>query len=489
MVYETPKGTTTLIKVESAAPGVLTKLKLAQDRLELKLSDRRWPAILDAIESGTLRVQVLWFHEPIITPSAWYKIHTPTEFVSLKRPPRNAAIGYIHKDLRNVASSQFVCVVMENKLTGLSHLPLEAPTPTGVEQWYEIFATHPLGRGIDHPLLDPTKFEKALRREVSEKILAVTRYGEHHVERRVCRTDVEYADPVFARLMKHPCTAHCKFRRGDSVFGGFFASEYAPVKDFAYIGWVKWRSDSDESPPRSRNICCSHHAREVLIAAGLMKPAGFEPFVVMSADDAQGTVWDRALSTPVPLPAYTADEAKAERDRRITAHTDKPAGAARQAPKTVEAMKELLEASAKQHGWQPVGKTRAWSTLQQSESFAKVPANWAALLPHVPADVSDESDESPVPACEIVQPAWNTWMVDDQDRSATTSPSRRDLVLAESGYGDWFSVRIAKDKPPRDAKVTQWDHETMSAAQTWPSVIAFAFDLMMSAEQAARNKT
>ncbi|MFY7897144.1 MAG: hypothetical protein ACOVP8_13000 [Phycisphaerales bacterium] len=269
--------------------------------------------------------------------------------------------------------------------------------------------------------------------------------------------------------------------------GAHFAMEYAPATDFAYTGWPMNGVDDTISPPRRRSLACSHRAREALITAGVMTPREFTPYVMLSADAAMGTVCDRAYPAALPLPAYTSEEAHSEHARRTAAHVDTPAAAEPRVPKTVNALISLLQASAKQHGWKPMGATRVFGTLQQSELFAMVPANWAELFAHVPADVSDESDESPVPSCEVVQPAWNTWMVDDQDRSATTSPSRRDLVLAESGYGDWFSVRIAKDKTPRDAKVTQWDHETMSAVQTWPSVIAFAFDLMLSAERGARR--
>jgi hypothetical protein len=60
--------------------------------------------------------------------------------------------------------------------------------------------------------------------------------------------------------------------------------------------------------------------------------------------------------------------------------------------------------------------------------------------------------------------------------------------LVATDTGDWFSVRLEVDQAPRDATVTFWDHETLIAVHTWPTVIAFAFDLMLSAEQAAASR-
>lgn len=491
MVYETPKGTVVYFNVEGGDPALVTKLKLSQDRFkgnELKLSDRRWPAILEAVANQSITLHVFWFREPPPVTSTWYELEPRSTFTSPARPPKNTSLAYQSQGGRMIVSERFKTVVSENKLVGATFLVLDAPVPAGVEQWYEVFATHPLGRGVDHPLLDSTLHDREYRRDMQRETLAKLRHGEQRFHRALFRQGVTFTDPVFRALIDHPCSAKSQLFATDVPSGAHFAMEYAPATEFAYTGWPMNGVDDAISPPRRRSLACTHRAREALIAAGVMTPREFTPYVMLSADTATGTVCDRAYPATLPLPAYTADEARLEHARRTAAHVDKPAAAEPRAPKTVNAMMSLLQASAKQHGWKPMGATRAFGTLQQSELFAMAPANWAELFAHVPADVSDESDESPVPSCEVVQPAWNTWMVDDQDRSATTSPSRRDLVLAESGYGDWFSVRIPKDKPPRDAKVTHWDHETLIAVHTWPTVIAFAFDLMLSAEQAAASR-
>jgi len=491
MVYETPKGTVVYFKVEDGDPALVKKLKLSEDTLEgneLKLSDRRWPAILEAVANQSITLHVFWFREPPPVTSTWYELEPRSEFKSPARPPKNTSLAYQSQGGRMIASERFMAAVKDNGLTGATFLLLDAPTPTGVERWYEVFAMQPLGRGIDHPLLDSKSYDRECHRDMSRETLAKLRYGEQRFHRALFRQGVSFADPVFRALINHPCSAKSQLFGADSPDCASFATECAPAVDFAYTGWPMNEPDDAGLLPRRRSLACTHRAREALIAAGVMTPREFTPYVMLSADTATGTVCDRAYPATLPLPAYTADEARLEHARRTAAHVDKPAAAEPRAPKTVNAMISLLQASAKQHGWKPMGATRAFGTLQQSELFAMAPANWAELFAHVPADVSDESDESPVPSCEVVQPAWNTWMVDDQDRSATTSPSRSDLVLAESGYGDWFSVRIPKDKPPRDAKVTHWDHETLIAVHTWPTVIAFAFDLMLSAEQAAASR-
>ncbi|HLP84490.1 MAG TPA: hypothetical protein VK157_09075 [Phycisphaerales bacterium] len=492
MIYEPPKGTTVRFKFKHADPAVVKKLKLRHEQFAgnvLKLSDHRWPTILEAIAKKSISLQVQWFHEPDPPESEWFGIYTPVEFVPAKRPPKHASLGYIHRDLRTVASARWVTVVNAAKLKGLSFLPLDEPSPSSVEQWHEIFATTPLGRGIDHPLLDRKRFDRGVLKEVTLRDFATVRHGEHRFEIAMIRPGVQYADKVFAALLQHSCTRDTQFFAGDSTFGACFATEYAPAVDFAYTGWTQYKSDVTDSPPRHRNLCCSRRAREVLLAAKLLKPRDFVAIKLISADAAQGTVWDRELSTPLPPPAYTPAEAAAERTRRLAAHAAWPAGVARRAPKTTESMIDLLQSSAKQHEWKPVQATSLFKKVAKNKLHSLLPANWLALLPHVPAKIADQSDGSPVPSCEIATPAWNTTTADENSRSAASRPSTRDLILAESVVGDWFSVRLTNDKPPRDAKVTHWDHETLTAVQTWPTVIAFAHVLMLSAEHAAKRRT
>ena len=491
MIYETPKGTTVRFKFKHADAAVVKKLKLRHEEFAgniLKLSDHRWPAILEAMAKKSISLQVHWFHEPDPREGEWFGIYTPVEFVSAKRPPKHASLGYIHRNLRTVASARLVTVVKAAKLKGVSFLPLDEPTPSSVEQWHEIFATTPLGRGIDHPLLDRKRFDRSVLKEVTPRDFATVRHGEHRFEIAMIRQGVQYADKVFAALLQHSCTRDTNFFAGDSTFGACFATEYAPKVDFAYLGWTQYKSDVAHSPPRRRNLCCSRRAREVLLAAKLLKPRDFVAINLISADAAQGTVWDRELSAPFPPPAYMPAEAAAERTRRLAAHAARPAAVARRAPKTIESMIELLQASARQHGWKPVQATPLFKKVAKNKLHNLLPANWLALLPHVPAKIANESDDSPVPSCEIAKPAWNTTTADKDSRSAASRPSTRDLILAESVFGDWFSVRLTNDKPPRDAKVTFWDHETLIAVHTWPTVIAFAFDLMLSAEQAAASR-
>lgn len=489
MIYETPKGTTVYFNVERADPTVLKSLRLHQDEFkgnELKLSDRRWPAILEAMSNGSIALRVFWFREPPPLTSTWYELDPRSEFKSPARPPNKAWLAYQSKGHRMVASERFMTVVRDNKLTGASFLQLETPTPTGIEQWYEVFATHPLGRGIDHPLLDSALYERECLRDFSHVALRRLRQGEQQFARAVFRQDVTYTDAVFGVLINHRCSEESQLFASGSAGCAHFAMEYAPSTDFAYVGWPMNPIIDSDPPPRWRSLACSHRAREALLAAGVMTPGEFVPYVMVSADEARGTVCDRQTLEPLPLPSFTPDEYTAESARRVMMHVAKPAVNAPRAPKTVTELINLLEASSTRLGWKPLSSTRAYAVIQQSDLYALLPTNWRELLPHVPAEITDETDDAPVPDCEIAVPAWNTTVDDDSSRAKSTTPSSRDLIIAQTGFGDWFSVRLTKDKPPRDAKVTHWDHETLSPAQSWPSTIAFAHDLMLAAENAAK---
>ena len=186
-------------------------------------------------------------------------------------------------------------------------------------------------------------------------------------------------------------------------------------------------------------------------------------------------ILDRTVKHPLPPPLYTPGELKAERAKRealTTSAKAKPAAtpAFKTAAQVADAIKKRTAAG--DPPWPPV-PAKELAKVHKSPLFNLIPKAWQTLLPLLPSVLETDVDGQPFDF-SLVVPEWNTWPTsDDDDRPAAEKPSPKDLVLAFTPYGDWFSVRIKGDKQTAEARIIHWDHETLSIAEEWPTITAF----------------
>lgn len=340
-------------------------------------------------------------------------------------------------------------------------------------RWYQVFATHPIGRGLDHPLWDPDQHERVLFNR-KDPLDPSRRWGDPVVWRKDISSSVRIDHPMVRDLiaLNPPHFRICGRER--------FVREFLPNVDFAYSDWG-W-SDSGHGPLNgpSRSLLCNARTREALVGAGLFKPAWFEPVATVSEEQARAegcVILDRTIDLPMPGPLMSPNEVQRERAQRqlLVAPTPRPTLRV-----TVKSIRECLQTRVAS-AWKPISP-RELTRILASPEHKMLPVSWRTLLPLLPAKVSGIVDGESLEA-ELVPPRWNDWLPNDDDnRPAPERPSRRDLVIAETPYGDWFSVRIAGAKAPRDTRVTHWDHETLSAGEEWPSVAAFVTRWLQAAD-------
>jgi hypothetical protein len=440
----------------------------------LRIGDPRWPAILEALSGDRtgFRFGACWFEEPEPKPQpdSWFIVWGPTPFKSPARPPTSVHLAW--RDGQDVASGRFRETIEAAGLTGLSWLPLEDSKPTDSSPWFEVFASEPIGRGLDHPLIDPRKYEAYM---TSQKFDLSRRWGERKAKPPYLRSDVRIECPLCDYFRSH-LPPH--FR----VSGPYrFVREHLPSTDFAYMGWGFERDKGPGYEGRPvRTICCNARARTVLIEAGLVRPMRFEPMLTVLTQDANAEVLDRTISAPMPLPMYTLEEATAERARReaLLKRSRRKITSYASIEEAVAALETLLAGTPAP--WVPSRDDPNFVAIHKSKLYIKTPETWRRIAPLLPVTVTGSlpTDSTDAPfEFEMVPPAWNGWLSDEPGDPDET-PSKRDLVIGQTPYGDWFAFRKTDPLLPHDARIVHWDHETASIASEWPSVAAFVSEIV-----------
>lgn len=465
----------------------------------IPLSDPRWPEMLDWIEDLTKRGEggvgrgsgnglgIWWMEAPKPKPTdrtAWFPLCTGrNEIRSPNRSP-NARHFVRREPGRNtwgfvlLASAEFKNAVDTAGLTGLAFLPL-----ADWDGWWQVWATQPLGRGLDHPLVDPEKL--VARADPDQPILEPRRRGEPCAWIRYLREDAQITSPTIARLVALGDDQWCRIAGPHRV-----VREHLPQTDFAYS---QWTCEEDHPPDwvgrRFRDICCNHRAREVLIDAGVMKPSHFTtPILTIPETDADTEVLDRTIRHPLPLPVFTAEEAAAEAKRRASIRSA-PTPKRTTPPKSAAALLATLNARIDDGSppWTPLrDHARQHKKFRGSRFFVSLPDALKQLTDVLPVELEvpgDDEDEEPEFELELSPPHHPTWLEQDAPHDDPEHPSPHDIVFAQTGCGDWFAIRSTDPAMPTDAKVTWWDHETFTPRDQWPDVATFIAYLLEIADR------
>jgi len=113
--------------------------------------------------------------------------------------------------------------------------------------------------------------------------------------------------------------------------------------------------------------------------------------------------------------------------------------------------------------------------MTKSRLWKKTPNAWQRVAPLLPLEFEfhDRANDELI-GFALSEPCWNDWLSDEgDDRDSDERPSRGDLVIARTMWGDWYCVRKSDPLLPQDARVVHWDHETLSICEEWPNIAAF----------------
>lgn len=450
------------------------------------IRDPRLPEMLawaaaSRLERG-LFYKSCWVEEPgppSDDPHAWFAL--PMHEGTFRTPERTVpGMAVSYRDGAKLASETFRTVLERANLTGLEFIRLVDSRDSDPEPWYEIYATHPLGRGLDHPLNDPVILgQKKEAGDQSDRLHGLDparRWGIETAWYSTIRENTEIDPPIFTQLaLLNPNY----FRIAGPQR---FVREFLPSTDFAYAGWG-WR-ERRESPTKARyrRIYCSARAKQALVDAGMFKPTDFSAVCVVAEQDAQTEILDR-IEQPLPPPAFLPEEAAAERVSRDSARQNAvPRTPPTRFESTTHAMQVLEQRlAAGTAKWTPARDEPEFAEIAASEHFHRSPESWRTLAPLLPLSHHDQEREFYFAMCT---PEWNQWPNFDTTGDPEDGPLPIDLSLACEPFGNWYAIRTTDAALPADAKVTLWDHETSSMSDAWPSVAAFAAHLVTMIDRA-----
>jgi len=489
-----PKGGRTVADYEKIRAAFFTSNKLSLKStsfLKYRVEDPRWPALLDAIEESRkkdeLQLRSLWLEEPKASnedPHAWFRIWGGSyEFRSPARTPEGLHFSY--RTNQYLASQRFKDAVTKAGLTGLRWLPLEDSSPTDPMGWFQVYAERPIGRGLDHPLVDPAKIAMEVpqpgKKRSGEAIDPARRWGHEGawVLHKTMRDEVQWDPSIIGRMLA-ACPQYFRVTGPQR-----FVREFLPPTDFAYNGWG-FRVPGKGERRDNFGFLCSARARVVLIEAGVVKPSLFEAVATVPEAEAGSAILDREIKEPLPLPDFTPEEHAIEEARRLKVQSTRVAKPKAATFKTIAQAQKALQARIDKGQWTPARETKEFQKILKAKSWDKTPKSWQTLAPLLPLTVDSrtEGNEDGI-EWEMRAPHWNTCMCYDGDADPEDAPSRKDLVLAETPYGDWFAIRATDPKLPDDAAVVHWDHETTSKHDEWPTVLAFVAFLVEELDKIA----
>lgn len=452
-----------------------------------KVLDPRLPAAIAELRNLTdrllFRLECAWVEGPAPTDKkaghqVWYELREgPTTYSKLAEIHVETHFGRCGDVL--VASDQMIATIWSARLAGLEILPLVDSRDGDERTWSEVFASLPMGRGLDHPTIDPEKLERD--RAKSQGWDFARRRGEPTGWQEMFWDDLQIDHPVlseFARVRMKYFSFRGPVR---------YCLERLPPSDFAYRDWT-WRADVEPGAKSRtcRSICCNARARKVLIDAGLMKPSRFEPIQIVPAADAQAAILDDVIPYPLPLPVYTPEEAEVERARREKLRAAAPRPESGLTFDSVPAAIQFLEnrAASPKRAWTPAHEHPDFAKIVKSRLFKKTPVAWQLLAPWLPFEAVLEEGEKQF-WFTLCAPEWNTWLIADEG-DPDDIPSKHDLVIGQTPFGDWFSFRKGDPLLPGDARIREWDHETSTPRDDWASVLGFAAHLVEVADRAAK---
>lgn len=500
--WKPPKGTKVVFGFEEFRPGTvegfckLFGLRYKQYVLQTRrLDDPRWPAMITEVDRlrsrSMLQWRACWLEEPphrASDPNAWFElVPAARQFRSADRMREGdhfacSGAGY-------VCSSKFGACVQDNRWTGLDFLPLVPRRGLGSTAWRQAYATQPLSRGVHHPMMDPQLLER--RDQIEDCDPDLTRVGNGTVWAKHIRDDVEILDEVVKALLFVARTHHFRIAGARRI-----VREHLPSSDFAYSGWPRVRVPGELGGGRTRSITCNALVRLTLIEAGLMTAPRFRPIQTVAASDLEP--WVEVLDRrphPLPPPSFTPEEAQSERVRRNGILAAKSGSSVPVSRSTLTSPQEAIEAlqklAALSSGWLPARIDPDLAPALRGHWFSQTPIAWQLLAPHLPARTVARSNEQDSAACgdaptfqfQMCVPHRNEWTLGDRHEEPDEAPSKRDIVIGETDFGDWFSTRPTDPFMPDDARVTWWDHETLSPVDEWPSVVAFVCYIVGLLEQ------
>ena len=401
----------------------------------------------------------------------WFEIHphdhSPIDLQSwafrADRMPSNLVWVY-----ENFISSRSKRIIEDAGLTGLEFTWVRDAGRYQAEQWYHAMATKPLGRGLDHPFFDPSKFVQPEYR-TRWGTLEEWRFGVYHLKKPDFSQTASFGIPAADGLLElcDPNSLEVKgFRQ--------VLRDHIPAADFAYV----WDY-------RLPVLCCNARARAVLLNNRLLSKDDFTPIWVWDSPPDGAVVLDRdgqKCVRPYPMPASlwesTLEKLNVERhlflaNPKLQCVTTAAEVLARfrasHPPKSASAAVPPRLASAADQLRLP----KLWEEVLNSTGVYWMLTTWAS--------------EEETTGWEVVSlselPEFQK-MTEKSARHFIPDFPKNQTHFAHDGGGDWLSFDLNTVTPDGDCRVLHWRHDRLSVEQEWPSIVQLLEESLELAEKA-----
>ena len=364
--------------------------------------------------------------------------------------------------LRNqYVSEHFKAVVESNHLTGIEFVWLQDVGKYQAAQWYIPVATHPMGRGVDHPWFDSrTLGGSAAWQSHAPRF----RTGVWHFEFNQIRKELglEFPYPTLFELYRASPDAtlsvHC-YRT--------YLRRSLPTTDFAFL-WDQEDEIRNGRIWKQRGLCANGNTVQLLLKSGLVNQSEIKPIRIIDAL----RYGDEKLDGTCDLPeAYYAEEELARVRKRL-----EPAWArhfATAKPKRQTTIKQALAMLRRAKQRRPED-FRNPATRGKGPGVS-LPANWLAVL-----SVTDEGRLNP-DCCIASISALPDILLEFENGLKSLYDDYpfefRQTPIASGGDGDIFSVEDT-GSPQIDSRVFRLSHDGFTIEYTWENIPIFISDML-----------
>ncbi len=377
--------------------------------------------------------------------SPWYCLHGRGlfDFRSFDRVPNQC--HYLDDYVKH-ADDEFREFVESKGWTGLTFHPVPKQGRFESRLWHRIEVQHPLGRGVDHPLIDLSILEERDRQFLSP----VPRQGRYRCYLNALRPERIAEWPALERMVRLTKDKHGLFyspRR--------FLSRAVPPTDFAHA-WFD----------RHWALCAQERVADELAKAGFVSISQNTSMQIVDVPPAGCADLD-ASGVPVPIPRIPPvnheDEASPAPLRRAT---------------TVEEVLtsglELVKRAKATYPRMKIGvEANEYSKTVADFHSLTLPETWLRLCKVLPYFVKSGADDFELVTEGFVREVpnyWNDQLVED--------PSGM-LQIGVTGCGDEYFLDTRWHTMPADCRVLLWNHETGEVSREWDCVPAFVQELIL----------
>jgi len=398
----------------------------------------------------------------------WFEIrphsHSSIDFTSWACRADRMPTGLTWVD-NNFLTERSRRVIEEAGLSGLEFTWVRDLGRYQAEQWYHAMATKPLGRGLDHPFLDATKFNQPdyVKRWASPE---EWRFGKWSLKKSEFSSTARFGVAALDGLVGL-CSSDALEVKGFRQM----LREFIPATDFAYV----W---SYALP----NLCCNARAREVLLKNKLLTAEDFSPIWIWDEAPKGAAILDcegQKCVRPYPMAAeiWKGIEEKVRIDHEnFLAHTKSPC---------VTTAAEVLARFQATHS---IGLTGVPPRLATEPPLPQLPKLWEEVLCSTSGYwmLNTWASEQKTTGWEVVSPS------DLAEFQKTTEESAQHFIpdfpkdqthFAHDGCGDWLSFDLSSLTQEGDCRVRLWSHSYLCVMQEWPSIVQLLEESLELAEK------